>query len=395
MTEKNSGTILEVQGLSKLYGYNRADAARMMREGDDKEHVYQETGATVALWDVNLKVRRGEIFVVIGLSGSGKSTLVRCLNRLNRPTSGSVLFEGRDIMKLSNHELMELRRSKMSMVFQSFGLMSHRDVLGNVGYGLEVRGMSKAAREAKAEEVIRLVGLEGWEKQSCESLSGGMRQRVGIARALANDPEILLMDEPFSALDPLVRRDMQFELLKIQRKLNKTVVFITHDIDEAFKLGDTVAIMQGGKVIQVDTPEGMSANPANDYVRKFIDSADRSKVLTVQSVMITPTSLVRISDRPAQAIETMRRNEFSTVYVVDHDLVPRGILTIGDAVRAHQEKRSIPDFMLTELQTVRPDATVRDIMPLSAQSSFPLAVVDDAGALTGIVTKAAVLSALL
>lgn len=395
MAQTNGELILDVKNLSKLYGFNRADAARMMREGADKETVHRKTGATVALWDVNLQIRRGEIFVVIGLSGSGKSTVVRCLNRLIRPSAGSVLYKNRDIMKLSRAEIRDFRRNQMSMVFQSFGLMSHRDVLGNVGYGLEVRGMPKADREARALSLIRMVGLEGWERQSCESLSGGMRQRVGIARALANDPEILLMDEPFSALDPLVRRDMQFELLKIQRKLGMTVVFITHDIDEAFKLGDTVAIMEGGRVVQVDAPERMSANPANDYVRKFIDSADRSRVLTVQSVMITPTSLARVNDRPLRAIEIMRKNAFSTVYVVDHSLRLQGILTINDAVRAHREHKTIPEVMLTNLETVSPDATVHDVMPRTAQSPFPIAVVDDSGALAGIVTKAAVLSALI
>lgn len=395
MAQTNGELILDVKNLSKLYGFNRADAARMMREGADKETVHRKTGATVALWDVNLQIRRGEIFVVIGLSGSGKSTVVRCLNRLIRPSAGSVLYKNRDIMKLSRAEIRDFRRNQMSMVFQSFGLMSHRDVLGNVGYGLEVRGMPKADREARALSLIRMVGLEGWERQSCESLSGGMRQRVGIARALANDPEILLMDEPFSALDPLVRRDMQFELLKIQRKLGMTVVFITHDIDEAFKLGDTVAIMEGGRVVQVDAPERMSANPANDYVRKFIDSADRSRVLTVQSVMITPTSLARVNDRPLRAIEIMRKNAFSTVYVVDHSLRLQGILTINDAVRAHREHKTIPEVMLTNLETVSPDTTVHDVMPRTAQSPFPIAVVDDSGALAGIVTKAAVLSALI
>jgi glycine betaine/proline transport system ATP-binding protein len=386
--------ILELKNVSKIYGPNRAEAARMMREGSDKDTVYRKTGATVALWDVNLKIRRGEIFVVIGLSGSGKSTVVRCLNRLNRPTSGSVLFEGEDITKYSSRELLELRRRRMSMVFQSFGLMSHRDVLGNVAYGLEVRGLSRAAREEKAREVIQMVGLAGWERQPIGSLSGGMRQRVGIARALASDPDVLLMDEPFSALDPLVRSDMQFELLRIQRKLGKTIVFITHDIDEAFKLGDTVAIMRDGRVIQVDTPEGMSASPADDYVRRFVGSADRSKVTSLRSVMITPASLVRITDRPARAIEAMRRNALSTVYVVDHSLRLKGILTIADAVRAHSEGLGIADVMQPEAETASPDETVHDILPRAAQSPYPLAVVDEGGSLLGIVTKAAVLSSL-
>ena len=280
------------------------------------------------------------------------------------------------------------------MVFQSFGLMSHRDVLGNVTYGLEVRGLPRAAREEKALEVIQMVGLAGWERQLIGSLSGGMRQRVGIARALASDPDVLLMDEPFSALDPLVRSDMQFELLRIQRKLGKTIVFITHDIDEAFKLGDTVAIMRDGKVVQVDTPEGMSANPADDYVRRFVGSADRSKVTSLRSVMITPSSLARITDRPARAIDSMRKNALSTVYVVDHSLRLKGILTIADAVRAHKEGLGIADVMQTETETATPDETVHDILPRAAQAPYPLAVVDEGGALMGIVTKAAVLSTL-
>jgi glycine betaine/proline transport system ATP-binding protein len=395
MAERNDEYILELKNISKLYGINRSEAIRMMKSGADKDTVYRKTGTTVALWDVNLKIKRGEIFVVIGLSGSGKSTVVRCLNRLHRPTSGSVLFEGSDITKFSKKELLELRRTKMSMVFQSFGLMSHRDVLGNVAYGLEIRGVPRAQREEKAREMISMVGLSGLEHQPCDSLSGGMRQRVGIARALASDPEVLLMDEPFSALDPLVRRDMQFELLKIQRKLGKTVVFITHDIDEAFKLGDTVAIMQGGKLVQVDTPEGMSANPADDYVNKFVSSADRTRVLTVRNIMMTPTSLARITDRPSQAVNQMRKNAFSTVYVVDNKLFLRGVLSISDAIRAHKENLAIAEVMTTDVETVAPDTTIHDILPRAAQAPVPLAVVDEAGRLQGIVTKAAVLSSLV
>lgn len=392
---ESKDNIIEVHHLSKLYGPNREAAVRMMKQGSDKDEVFKKTGATVALWDVNLKIKRGGIFVVIGLSGSGKSTVVRCLNRLNRPSSGSVLFEGHDITKFDKRELLELRRTKMSMVFQSFGLLSHRDVLSNAAYGLELRGVSKAEREQKARETLAMVGLSGWEHQSCDSLSGGMRQRVGIARALTNDPDVLLMDEPFSALDPLVRKDMQFELLKIQRKLNKTVVFITHDIDEAFKLGDTVAIMQGGKVVQVDTPENLSAHPSGDYVRRFIEGADLSRVTSIKNVMITPTALARLSDQPRRAIDIMNKNAFSTVYVVDDKLMLRGILTIGEAVRAHREQLKIKDVMITDYQTVLPDATVREVMPVSAQSPYPVAVIDETGQLQGIVTKASVLSSMV
>src|SRR5699024_513864 len=232
-----------------------------------------------ALWDATFDVKEGEIFVVIGLSGSGKSTLVRCFNRLNKPTRGQVLFQGKDIGKYDKKELNDYRRNKISMVFQQFGLMSHRDVIGNVEYGLEVKGISKEERHKIAKEMIDMVGLEGQDEEPISNLSGGMKQRVGLARALANDPEILLMDEPFSALDPLVRKDMHFELLTIQEKLNKTIVFITHDINEAFKLGDRVAIMRDGEVIQIATPEEMSENPADDYVKQFIDSADVTQVV--------------------------------------------------------------------------------------------------------------------
>lgn len=406
-------TIIEVKHVSKLYGANKSEAARMMEHGSNKEEVYKKTGCTVALWDVNLSIPEGKIFVIIGLSGSGKSTIVRCFNRLNRPTFVNVLFEGTDLADMGGRELLEFRRNKISMVFQSFGLMSHRDVLSNVTYGLEVKEEKnplltplcqmfdrralerRVKRERKGREVLSMVGLEGWEHQSCAQLSGGMRQRVGIARALANDPEVLLMDEPFSALDPLVRRDMQFELLQIQRKLKKTVIFITHDIDEAFKLGDMVAIMRDGKVIQVDTPEGMSARPADGYVKNFISNADKSQVLTVKNIMITPSSLVRLTDGPDHAIKEMQKNALSTVYVVDDQLCLAGILTIQDAIRARKEGRTTAEAVKRGVLTTEPDRLVADIMPMASEAPYPIAVVDKEGRLKGIVTKASVLSSLL
>jgi glycine betaine/proline transport system ATP-binding protein len=387
--------IIQTKNVSKLYGINRIEAAKMMKEGCDKAEVYKKNGVTVALWDVNLNIRRGEIFVIIGLSGSGKSTMVRCFNRLLRPTSGQIIFDGDDIASMKKDEILKLRREKISMVFQSFGLMSHRDVIGNVAYGLEVRGASREQREAKAQEVIDMVGLSGWEHQPCDSLSGGMRQRVGIARALASDPEVLLMDEPFSALDPLVRRDMQFELLSIQRKLEKTVIFVTHDIDEAFKLGDTVAIMRDGKVVQIDTPERMSSDPADDYVRKFIDSADKSKVLSVKNIMITPSCLVKTGDSLDYAISEMRKNAVSSAFVVDDRLLLKGILSIGTAIRMHRENKTIADGMQTGIVTTSPGTMVADIMGIAAEAHYPIAVVDDENRLTGIVTKASVLSSLV
>ena len=385
--------ILEVQKVCKLYGINKSEASRMMEAGAAKSEVQKKTGVSAALWDISLQIPRGQIFVIIGLSGSGKSTLVRCFNRLNRPSSGKILFEGRDLATFSKRELLEFRRTKISMVFQSFGLMSHRDVLSNVAFGLEIKGVPKAEREQKAMEVIAMAGLSGWEHQSCGSLSGGMRQRVGIARALANDPEVLLMDEPFSALDPLVRRDMQFELLQIQRKLGKTVVFITHDIDEAFKLGDTVAIMKDGRLIQTDTPECMSEHPANDYVAAFIDNADKAQVLTVRNIMITP-ALVQITDGLEHAIRVMNRNALSSAYVVDNKLHLTGILTIREALRARREGLSMAQVVERDVPTVDPDTLVADIMATAAEAPYPIAAVGKDGQLKGIVTKAKVLSSL-
>ncbi len=388
-------TIISIRNVYKLYGNNRTEAVGMLEAGADKETVYRKTGVTTALSDISLDIKRGEIFVIIGLSGCGKSTLLRCLNRLHRQTSGSITFDGTELGTMNKQELLALRRNKISMVFQSFGLMDHRDVLGNVAYGLEVKGLPKAEREEKAMKLISMVGLDGWEHKGCNQLSGGMRQRVGIARALANDPEVLLMDEPFSALDPLVRRDMQFELLSLQRKLKKTVVFVTHDIDEAFKLGDTVAIMRDGKVIQTGTPEQMSAHPADDYVRDFIGAADKTKVLTVKNIMITPSSLIRRADGADHAIREMRKNALSTVYVVDDDLRLEGVLTITEAIRALREGLSVGEVMASNIATTTEDALVADVLPVAAEAIYPIAVIDGENRLRGIVTKASVLSSLI
>lgn len=381
--------------MTKLYGVHRDEAIKLLTQGAAKDEVYRKTGVTVALWNVSLQIPRGKIFVIIGLSGSGKSTIVRCFNRLIVPTSGKIWFNRADLTKINRRELLTFRREKIAMVFQSFGLMSHRNVLGNVAYGLEVRGVSKEEREQKAAAAIALVGLKGWEQKDCEQLSGGMRQRVGLARALANDPEVLLMDEPFSALDPLVRQDMQFELLSIQRKLGKTVIFITHDIDEAFKLGDIVAIMRDGQVIQVATPEFMSTNPANDYVARFIDSADKSKVLSVSNIMITPSCIVNLRVGPEHAVREMRKNGLSTAYVVDDKMRLQGILTISDALKAHNDNKTIEEVVWRDLAATSPDTLIQDALPLATSSPYPIAVVDDEHRIMGIVTKASVLSSFL
>jgi glycine betaine/proline transport system ATP-binding protein len=392
---ENNKNLLSVKNVSKLYGADKNKAIKMKKEGNSKDEIYKETGVTIALWDVSLDVKKGETFVIIGLSGSGKSTLVRCFNLLNKPTSGKIYYEGKDIGAFDKKELNDYRRNKISMVFQQFGLMSHRNVIGNVEYGLEVKGVPKEERRAKAKEMIDMVGLEGHDNELITSLSGGMKQRVGIARALANDPEILLMDEPFSALDPLVRKDMQFELLTIQRKLDKTIVFITHDINEAFKIGDRVAIMRDGEVIQVATPEEMSENPADDYVKQFIDSADKTQVISVKNVMITPNSIVRLKDSPSFAITTMNSSGVSSAYVVGDKMKLHGVITIDDAIRANKENLTISDVLIRDINTTTPDTILTDIMEMATKTPFPIAVIDEEGSLKGIVSKAHVLSSML
>lgn len=392
MTKTKTDIILRMEHVAKLYGPNQKEATKLMLEGADKAEVYRKCGCTVALWDVNLQIPRGKVFVIIGLSGSGKSTAVRCFNQLTVPTLGNVFFEEQNVGEMNRKELREYRRSKISMVFQSFSLMNHRDVLGNVSYGLEIKGVPQEEREQRAQEIISMVGLEGWEHQSCQELSGGMRQRVGIARALANDPEVLLMDEPFSALDPLVRQDMQFELLQIQRKLKKTIIFITHDIDEAFKMGDEVCIMKGGQVVQTGTLEELSINPANEYVRNFIGFADKTKVVSVRSIMITPTSIVRVQESVDQAIREMRRNNLSSVVVIDDDLHLAGILSIKEALAAWKNDLPIEQVLQTNIPTVSPDALISDVVPLASEAAYPIAVTDQDNVLLGIVTKAGILA---
>ena len=390
----NEDYIAEAKNVVKIYGKNKAEATKMMAEGLDKDEVYRKTGAAVALWDVSFKVRRKEIFVIIGLSGSGKSTIIRCFNQLLKPTSGTILFERQNVEKLKGKELLSLRRDKVSMVFQNFGLLTHRSVIDNVAYGLEVRGIPKSERFEKAQDFIKMVGLEGWEDKPIATLSGGMKQRVGIARALVNSPDMLLMDEPFSALDPLVRREMQFELLSIQRKLEKTIIFITHDINEAFKLGDRVAIMHNGRIIQSGTPEEMSTNPADDYVRNFIEGADMSMVLRVKHVMFRPQCIVRENVSPANAVMEMRENQVSSAYAVGDDMKFMGVVTLDDAIRARQEKLPLFSVLTKNIPVTGEEVLLKDIIQKAADARFPIAVVGERGKLKGIVSRASVLSSL-
>lgn len=392
--------ILEVRHLYKIFAPldfrgEKKMAYKLLELGATRQDVHEATGMTAAVTDVSFRVGKGEIFVLIGLSGSGKSTLVRCLNMLHRPSRGEVLIDGEDITAYDEVKLQKLRRTKISMVFQNGGLLAHRDVMGNVGYGLEIRGVKKAEREAKALEMIRMVGLEGHERESLDSLSGGMRQRVGIARALASDPDILLMDEAFSALDPLVKNDLQFELLRIQEQTGKTIIFITHDINEAFKLGSRVGILRDGRMIQLDTPEKMLSAPANDYVRRFIDSVDTTKVLTVKHIMTVPGSVIKKTDGANVALNSMRASGVSSAYVVSDYMHFDGIITLEGALSVRDGKKTFEEAIIREVPFVRNlDAPVSSIVPLAAKTQYPLAVVDEHDVFRGIVTKASVLSSL-
>lgn len=392
--------ILEVRHLYKIFAPldfrgEKKMAYKLLELGATRQDVLEATGMTAAVTDVSFRVGKGEIFVLIGLSGSGKSTLVRCLNMLHRPSRGEVLIDGEDITAYDEVKLQKLRRTKISMVFQNGGLLAHRDVMGNVGYGLEIRGVKKAEREAKALEMIRMVGLEGHERESLDSLSGGMRQRVGIARALASDPDILLMDEAFSALDPLVKNDLQFELLRIQEQTGKTIIFITHDINEAFKLGSRVGILRDGRMIQLDTPEKMLSAPANDYVRRFIDSVDTTKVLTVKHIMTVPGSVIKKTDGANVALNSMRASGVSSAYMVSDYMHFDGIITLEGALSVRDGKKTFEEAIIREVPFVRNlDAPVSSIVPLAAKTQYPLAVVDEHDVFRGIVTKASVLSSL-
>jgi glycine betaine/proline transport system ATP-binding protein len=332
---------LQVDGLWKIFG-PRADTIIGTPDADlSRADLKTKTGCVVGVKDVSFDVAPGEVFVVMGLSGSGKSTLVRCLTRLIEPTAGTVIIDGVDVTQANESQLRDLRRSRVSMVFQHFGLLPHKQVIDNVAYGLEIRGMKKKERRAKAEQVVGLVGLEGYEYSYPDQLSGGMQQRVGLARALAGEPEILLFDEPFSALDPLIRRDMQNEVIRLHHELGKTMVFITHDLQEALKLGDRILIMRDGEIVQIGAPDEVVGAPADDYVRDFVSEVPRSHVLTLKWVMREPRpddsmegpvmssdTIVRQAARAALASEHPVRvvDDGQLVGIVDDDAILRVVV---------------------------------------------------------------------
>ena len=386
-------TKIEIKDLSILFGPEKAKAKKMIKQGKSKQEILKETGCTIAVRNANLEIEEGEMFVIMGLSGSGKSTLVRCINRLNEPSMGEIWLSGRNITSLSDKELLQIRRKEMAMVFQHFGLLPHRTVLSNIAFGLELQGVPKEEREKKAYESIAVVGLKGYENQRVDELSGGMQQRVGLARALANDPEVLLMDEAFSALDPLIREQMQDELLDLQEKMKRTIVFITHDLDEAIKLGDRIAIMKDGEVVQVGTPEEILTDPANDYVTRFTESVDRGRVVTASSIMLTQPIVVRIrKDGPEAIIRKMREKRLYALPVIGADEQFLGEIRLKDVLRLRKEGvRDISSIVMKEVPSVLESITVEDMLPLLPKVQQALPVVDENNRLKGVVSTSAII----
>ncbi|WP_198034135.1 quaternary amine ABC transporter ATP-binding protein [Acidihalobacter ferrooxydans] len=379
--------------MSKVFGRQAQRAIDDLRAGKAKAEVQSAHAAVVGAFDVSMEIMSGEIFVIMGLSGSGKSTLLRLINRLHEPSTGRVHIDGQDITELGVKALRELRRQKFGMVFQSFALLPHRTVMGNVEFGLEIQGVPKVERRAKAQEVIETVGLGGYESKYASELSGGMQQRVGLARALAADPEILLMDEAFSALDPLIRNQLQDDLLEIQDRLGKTIVFVSHDLDEALKLGNRIAIMRDGRLIQVGTPEEIIEHPADDYVSAFVEGADRTQVLTAGQIMRQPTTTAHPEDAPRTLLRKMERSGFGGLVMVDSARRLRGYVGLDTAIRQRDAER-LADDALEALPTASPDTRLSDLIHLVNAKTSPIIVLDERGRVVGIVDKSTLLAAL-
>lgn len=382
--------LIKIEGLYKLFGNNSKQVMSRVKAGESKDKILAETGHTLGLKDINLEINQGEIFVIMGLSGSGKSTLIRHFNRLIDPTEGVISVEGTDVMKLSPKQLQDFRRHKMSMVFQRFGLMPHRSVIENVAYGLSVQGIAKEDRLAKAQQWLDTVGLEGYAQQYPSQLSGGQQQRVGLARALCTDAEILLMDEAFSALDPLIRSEMQDQLIELQESLHKTIIFITHDLDEALRLGDKIAILKDGEMVQQGTPDDILLNPATDYVEAFVKDVNRARALTVETVMQPPASRIT-ADTIGEALQQMKRLKGDYAYHITEDGY-QGIVTqdsLEEAAKIPGED-SLEVSEYQDVPTISPDAAIESVLTDSLETDFSLPVVDVDGNLKGELTRSSV-----
>ncbi|KIP77217.1 ABC transporter ATPase [Vibrio harveyi] len=382
--------LIEISGLYKIFGPKPQTVIDRVKQGQSKDQILADTGHTVGLKDINLQIKKGEIFVIMGLSGSGKSTMIRHFNRLIDPTMGQILVEGVDVMKLSPKELEEFRRHKMSMVFQRFGLLPHRTVVDNVAYGLEIQGFKKDERLAKANEWLETVGLKGYENQYPAQLSGGQQQRVGLARALATDAEILLMDEAFSALDPLIRSEMQDQLIELQEKLHKTIIFITHDLDEALRLGDRIAILKDGELIQQGSPDEILLHPADEYVEAFVKDVNRARALTVETVMQPPAYRIAATTIEEALIEMKRVKQDYAYHVTDEGY--QGVVTKESLLDAAKTDgaQELDDEIYEEVPVVSPDTVIEQVLPDTMSCDYSLPVVDDEGNLQGELERSAV-----
>ncbi|MEH6824612.1 MAG: glycine betaine/L-proline ABC transporter ATP-binding protein [Motiliproteus sp.] len=365
-------SLLSIKNVYKVFGKDPKTAMKMLDEGHDKESIFDKTGQTVGVMDASFSVNKGEIFVVMGLSGSGKSTLVRLLNRLIEPTSGTIELNGKNVTQLSPDELLQVRRKEMSMVFQSFALMPHMTVLDNAAFGLEISGVDQDERERRAKDSLSQVGLAGYEDSYPHQLSGGMQQRVGLARALANDPTILLMDEAFSALDPLIRAEMQDELIRLQREQERTIVFISHDLDEAIRIGDRIAIMEGGRVVQVGTPQEILRNPADDYVANFFKGVDPGKVLKAGDVAER-----KVDQEIIGAFQGATSTREPYQYVVDSNGLFSGLVNTLKA----------PDELISDVQSIRSDSLVNEVLSCVAHADYAVPVLDLSGRYQGNISK--------
>jgi len=390
-------SFIEIKSLYKVFGPKAKSLIPMIKAGKGKQEILEDTGHTVGLNNINLEIKRGEIFVIMGLSGSGKSTLIRHFNRIIDPTDGQILVDGEDVLTLDEKSLREYRRSKMSMVFQHFGLMPHHSVIDNVAFGLKIQGVDKKKRLEKAKTWLADVGLEGYENQYPAQLSGGQQQRVGLARALCTDAEILLMDEAFSALDPLIRSEMQDQLIELQEKLHKTIVFITHDLDEALRLGDRIAILKDGELVQVGEPKEILLNPANEYVEAFVRDVNRARALTVENVMKPPVNRIT-TNTIGEALAQMKATSKEYGYVVSNDGFEGAVLqeTLQKAVEGDDSCASDPltEDMYEDMTEISPESLLEAVIPETLDTECPLPVVDESGDLKGVLSRSRLAKAL-
>jgi len=383
---------LTVKNVFKVFGKEPKKALKMLEEGKSKEDIFTQTGMTIGVQDASFEIYEGEIFVIMGLSGSGKSTLVRLLNRLIEPTSGQILIDNIDVTNLSDKELIDIRRKKISMVFQSFALMPHMNIIDNASFGLELSGIPKKERYKAAQKALEQVGLEHHAQSFPDELSGGMQQRVGLARALANDPDIMLMDEAFSALDPLIRAEMQDELIELQEKEKRTIVFISHDLDEAIRIGDRIAIMQNGEVCQVGTPEEIINEPANDYVKSFFRGVDVTSVLNASHIAkkLKPTIINKEGVGIKSALQYISDYDEDYAYFIEKSGKYLGVLTLDSLKKQKELSGSIHDAIIDE-EAINENLQISEFISIVATHTYPTAVVNDDGKYKGTISKSRLL----